>query len=177
MVHDPNDKGWWVLRGEQLEQEFLKTIAPHIDATVILNPDKLTNPKAPDFLFNGKVCDLKSQQTPFFRAGEIYGVSPSYAVTFNHKSYYEYKKKYPKILVLFWINWKELSRSIGTTEIQVKPINAVWVATLPEIEREGKKHPGHYYATRKFSANGNAKSSMILDVRKFKLIYTGTTDA
>ena len=87
-------------------------------------------------LVNGRLADLKVQETPFFKAQDHYGIDPQYAVSFNGGDYVSYKKQYPEIDIYFWVNWKMLEKEIGGRTYKVKPLVGFYRAqrSMPESQ-------------------------------------------
>jgi hypothetical protein len=85
LYHDLQDKSHWCRDGEQVEEAFVRQFGERLG--LIINPEKRTNPYAPDLLNtkNNKIGDLKLQSTPFFKAKSLYNIDPTYAVVFNLK--------------------------------------------------------------------------------------------
>src|SRR3989344_8017214 len=104
--HDTEDKSWWLLHGAQLEERFVEVCCKHLHLSAAINPVKITNPTAPDLVVNGRLADLKTQNTPFFTAAR-YGLDPRFAVTFNRKDYERYKRFYPDIDIYYWVDWTQ----------------------------------------------------------------------
>jgi hypothetical protein len=75
-----------------------------LDAAI--NPEKKTNPMVPDLVVNGRIADLKTQNTPFFTS-QRYSINPRFAVTFNRKDYERYSAMYPEIDIYFWLDWTQ----------------------------------------------------------------------
>jgi hypothetical protein len=173
-MHNTEDKKWWIKHGLKLELDFLSNIAPLIEDDIKLNPEKRTDPMAPDFIFNGELADLKSQNTPFFKADKLYGFDDSkWAVTFNGKDYNRYLSLYPEIKILFYVNWLVLEKTIGGIRYTVDPVNGVWLADIQKIAKFVKDGASsHDYMRRKFDTAGNAKSSFCLDLRKMKCLWS-----
>lgn len=65
-LKDLQAKGPWCATGEKLEHFFIKEYGGQFSLSI--NPEKLTNKYAPDLInvSNGKLGDLKTQNTPFF---------------------------------------------------------------------------------------------------------------
>jgi len=77
--------------GEKYEDKFVEICQAHnIDARI--NPEKETNKYAPDIEVKGKVSDLKTQTSPFFKSQEKFNISPLDTITLNHKDVERYKK-------------------------------------------------------------------------------------
>lgn len=161
--HNTEDKHWWLRHGERLELDFVDLCVTHLALDIRLNPAKLLDPTAPDLLVDGKIADLKTQNTPFFTASR-YGLDPRFTVTFNRKDYERYISLYPDIAIFYWIDWTQ------TTWRDMSVDYLAGVYTLPFskvcdlIERGA---PEHSYINRRSDSRGNAKSSFLFDVRHF----------
>ena len=171
--HDTEDKQWWVIEWAKKENLFVNEVCPRLGLNAIMNPAKGTDPYAHDILVDGKIADLKCQQTPFFKAGDLYNILSQYAITFNRKDYLRYRKMYPNIHIFFWIDWQTLEIQIGGKPYKVAPMSGVWKATLPQIKEliEGGNVPLHSYKRRQNDVSGNAKNSYILDLRLLEQLY------
>jgi len=168
--HHTEDKSWWLQHGEKLEILFVKICSERLNLNMAINPKKLTDPTVPDLLVDGKLADLKTQNTPFFTAGR-YGIDPRFAVTFNRKDYIRYKQLYPEIDIYFWIDWTQLEYKA----CKVDYLGGIFRLPFKDIELmiEGGA-PEHDYLHRKNDTIGNAKSSFILDIRKFQNLFSTT---
>lgn len=78
----------------------------HLELGIRLNPAKLLDLTAPDLLVDGRIADLKTQNTPFFTASR-YGLDPRFTITFNRKDYERYISLYPDIAIFYWIDWTQ----------------------------------------------------------------------
>ena len=161
MNYSTEDKEVWYKHGERIESLFVSTIAPSVGLDVIINPEKERNKYAHDLILDGyKKADLKNQGTPFFMSGR-YGCDPMETVSFNKKDYDRYKKIYPDIFVIFWVNWGKQSRygvDVGTK-------NGVWVFSLDELGEQIKNAPLHTYQKRVRDKLGNAKNSYLITLK------------
>lgn len=164
-LHSTEDKPWWCLHGNRLEEKFVKIISERTDVTASINPDKRHNKYAPDLIVGSWLADLKTQNTPFFTADK-YSVNPQYAVTFNRKDYERYTKTYPGIHIYFWIDWQTLT--YGTKVVHY--MHGIYGITFRRLSQLILEAPEHFYKKRIDDKTGNAKSSFILDVRQFKKI-------
>ena len=165
--HDTEDRGWWYIHGENLEEKFVRLCQKHFNFEAIINPAKNMDRAAPDLIIDGAVSDLKTQNTPFFTAGR-YGIAPRFAVTFNRKDYERYKRLYPDIVIYFWIDWKQTSWK----NIQVDYLGGIYrlpfhkVASIIESPA-----PEHFYMRRQAPGDVNAKSSFLIDIHRFEKIF------
>src|SRR5690606_9924466 len=99
---DLQEKSIWCKDGEKIEEAFVNKYGEKLNVTI--NPQKQTNPYAPDLLFDNKhFADLKTQNTPFFKAKKLYNIDSSYAIVFNRKDAERYYKDYPDIIIYFWV--------------------------------------------------------------------------
>jgi len=173
MLHNTEDKKWWVISGREKEDLFVNEVCPNLGIGAVINPEKETNPYVPDLLVHGRLADLKCQETPFFRSGSLYQIPSQYAVTFNRKDYLHYSLKYPDIVIYFWIDWKSLSKDVHGHIYKVNPMAGVWVADFQKIREkiECGKAPLHSYMRRSNDVIGNAKDSYLFDVRHFQCLY------
>jgi len=172
-MHNTEDKEWWVIEWRKQEDAFVNSVAPKLDLKAEINPEKFYNPYAADLIVNGRIADLKCQQTPFFKSEILFNIPNQYAVTFNHKDYLRYKVKYPSIMIYFWIDWKDLSKTIRGETYRVEPMAGIWrvgFENLKEnIEKQNVNH--HYYQRRVGDTAGNAIDSYVFDVRKFENLF------
>lgn len=167
-MHDTEDRYEWYGIGENLERHFVDKCRSELQWDIMINPEKEIDPTVPDLIYNGQLADLKTQQTPFFTASR-YGIDPQFAVTFNRKDYVRYSQMYPELIILFWVDWQELTWRDRVVEyhggIYVTPFREI--VTL--IENGAKEH---FYSRRRNDNRGNAKSSFIFDVRNFQSLVT-----
>lgn len=161
VLHDTEDKNWWTKYGEKLENLFLQNIAPEIGPNAQINPDKNTNRYAPDFIINGSLAELKTQNTPFFTASR-YGKDPGRTVTFNKKDYIRYLELYPKLPIYFYVRWDTLNWK----DLKVNPLHGVWMTEVKEVTNliTAKKAPLHEYQRRVDDHKGNARDSFLLSL-------------
>jgi hypothetical protein len=153
-IQDVEDKDQWCERSLSFEQHFVKVIAPMIGLDAEINPEKTSNPYAPDLLVEGRVADLKFRSTPFFTAEH-----PQWAVTLNCNDVDRYLKEWPDIRLFFWVYW-EACEAYGT---QVGELGGVWEAHLGDVA--GCRR--HVYQ-RRVGDQRNARDSFILDLRDLR---------
>jgi hypothetical protein len=172
-MHNTEDKGWWVIEWAKQEQLFVTQVCPKLGLAAAINPAKQHNRYAPDIVVDGRVADLKCQQTPFFKARVLYNLDPQYVVTFNRKDYLRYQRLYPGIQIYFWLDWQVREMLIGPTTFVVDPLAGVWRAPLGRIAAliEGGAAPLHTYQRRQADRQGNAKDSYLVDVRELECLY------
>lgn len=169
------DKQTWCDHGVKLENRFVADIAPLLaGVSVKTNPEKETDKYAPDILMDGQLADLKTQNTPFFKAEIFYNIPPQWAVTFNGKDYKRYTELYPGIKILFWCQWKQVEyvdKSTGEI-LKVDAMNGVWETNMEQIQGfiDGGA-PNHRYINRRNDTKGNAKDSYCFDLRKMKKLW------
>lgn len=116
--------------------------------------------------------DLKTVRTPLFKANDLYGIDPQFAVTFNEKDGRRYAELYPNIIVIFDVMWETTEMIIGGLQYNVKPMHRTYVGFLSSI-RQAIKMDGSQkieYARRKDDESGNAKTSFVFDVRRLQEI-------
>lgn len=167
--HDTEDKRWWMREGEVLEQQFVKLCQESLGIEAEINPDKRADPTVADLIVQGRLADLKAQQTPFFTARR-YGLDPQYCVTFNRKDYVRYLSLYPELDVFFWVNWRQTS----WRDIEVQPMVGVYLVAFDSLcRRISYGVPEHSYVRRTDDHKGNARSSFLFDVRSFQCLHGG----
>ena len=133
---------------------------------VLINPEKEINPYAPDLIYkDAQLADLKTQNTPFFKAKSLYNIDPSYAVVFNRKDAVRYYKKYPEIIVYFWVEWHSVRFVMCSFKQEVEYISGVWKIEFQNLVKLLIDAPKHSYQQRRDDKKGNAKVSFVLDIR------------
>jgi hypothetical protein len=166
--HNTEDRGWWYLHGETLENKFVDICQEKFNLNAQINPEKQTNKFAPDLLVNGAIADLKTQNTPFFLAGK-YKIPPRYAVTFNRKDYLRYKELYPQIVIYFWLDWTQTVSKWGRVDYYGGFFYLPFSDIAARIEKGAREHT---YIRRQDPDDRNAKSSFVLDIREFNALFT-----
>ena len=168
---DTEDKQSWCSYGEEKEDGFVNTRLSELGLDGFTNPAKKLDKYTHD-LFVSFQADLKTVRTPLFKARELYGIDPQYAVTFNHKDVERYKRLYPNIIVIFDIMWEQLSKEIGGTVYTVKPMHITAAGFIHDIRRAVMKSGSQCinYARRVDDTQGNAKSSWVFDARNLQII-------
>lgn len=164
------DKKAWAKVGMELEEKFLRDVAPSLCPDVRRNPAKDANPYAPDFIDEFGLADLKCQNTPFFTVRK-YGYNPGRTVTFNRKDYESYLAIDPELTVYFYVNWKQLAY-FKNPAVTVEPLHGVWkmpVSLVSELRQRGRAVEHKYYR-RKEDRAGNAKSSFLLCLDDLQLV-------
>lgn len=157
------DKKEWCKSGAEFEIKFCETMQS-LGFDIKINPEKNTNKYAPDLLFSGRVSDLKHIDTPFFLSKKYSGIDSEFAVTFNEKDLLRYKRKYPEIIILFYVSFKKSSMLGNCCDEHV----ACYWEDLEEIEKMCDNSKVVEYKNRINDTNGNAKKSFILDVRNMR---------
>lgn len=185
---DTEDKSKWLEIGVELENRFVRFMALHSHIDVRINPAKEDEPTAPDLYVPGYgLCDLKTQQTPFFTAGR-YGISPEHAFTINAKDIIRYRKLYPKIGIFIWLNW-ENNRASDSRFKEIPYKWGVYFTTLEQLiafidKGVAKEHSYQRRATnndsflgkRGMNSSKNASSSYVLDSRWLDPVVTSVTN-
>ena len=165
---DTEDKlAWCEKYGEETEHAFAVKRLYELGISGYLNPEK-RNDKFTHDLCGVFQIDLKTVRTPLFKAKELFGIDPQYAVTFNIKDGARYKNKYPNILVIFDIKWDTTLMNIGGVDYSVDPMHITVAGFLSDIRRAiiaSGKHQVEYQR-RVDDTSGNAKASFVLDSRK-----------
>ena len=176
ITHDTEDKSWWLQHGENLEFDFVTKCRNLLGLEISINPQKQKDKTAPDLIFEGRLADLKTQNTPFFTSSR-YGIDPCFCVTFNRKDFERYASMYPDIIVFFWVDWKQLSYKEFSTN-HLAGVFKVHFSKLREMVEAGA--PEHAYLRRINDKAGNAKTSFLFDVRKMSnlmdLVQDPTSD-
>lgn len=172
-LHDVQDKKWWVKQGEKKEIEFVERIAPSLGLISRINPQKRSNPYAPDLVVNNHLADLKYREIPFFTSYNKYGIPPQYAVTFNRKDYTNYYFNYPDVVIYFWVDWRTTTHKLGKSFYAVRPMTGVWRGDFGKLVElvQSKMARLHYYANRQNDMLGNARSSYVLDLRDMDELF------
>lgn len=161
---DLQAKTLWCRDGERIEEAFVQKFGKELKLTI--NPEKVDNPYAPDLVHNGKqLADLKTQNTPFFKAGKLYDIDPSYAVVFNRKDAVRYYRKYPDIIIYFWVEWHSVKFEMNNFTQEVEYINGVYRIPFKDLIPILQISPEHSYQQRIDDNKGNAKSSFVLNIR------------
>jgi hypothetical protein len=161
---DLQNKTLWCKDGEKIEQVFVNKFGAKLG--LIINPEKTINPYAPDLLKdNTLLADLKTQNTPFFKAKDLYGIDPTYAVVFNRKDAERYLKHYKEIIIYFWVEWHSVKFVMGNTIKEVDFLDGVWSIKFVDLIGLLKVAPEHFYQQRVNDTKGNAKGSFVLDIR------------
>ena len=155
------DRSPWYSLGETYEKKFCERIAPSLGLDAYINPEKAHNPKLPDLIVNGTLADLKVRTHPFFMAQEKYRIDPQYCIMFNRKDYEYYSRRFPNLLLYFWVKWEETERYIGGYTRRVMPMEGVWRASFKDVVKCADKG---IFGQVKW---GNGCDSFALDLMNF----------
>lgn len=160
------DKLAWCAYGEETEHVFSQQRLFDLGLAGHVNLEKKTNPYTHD-LFVQFPVDLKTVTTPLFMAWEMYDLDPQYTVTINHKDVTRYKQLYPNILIMFDVNWKELSKEINGNVYTVAPMTTTVAGFVSDVRRAVQKcgNKKITYKNRIDDNSGNAKESWVFDIR------------
>lgn len=163
--NDLQNKGVWCEDGASQEKVFVKKYGEQLG--LIINPEKVNNPYAPDLLNtkNDILADLKTQNTPFFQAKSRFGYDPQFTVVFNGKDRERYKSQYPKIEIYFAVDWQAVKFENNSGAIEVNPMIGVWFIPFPKLDVILGNAPYHEYQQRVWDEKGNAKGSYILNLK------------
>ena len=155
---DLQDKLAWCEEGERREREFVGN--HNITGWGIgLNPGKQKDVCAYDLL--GIVpMDLKSIDTQWRDSQAMFGIPPEYAISINLGALQRYRKKYPNIILVLDVAWA------GTYTLTIPRAQA--------LQKAGKAKP-HQYEKRKNDTKGNAKVSLIFDLRDLDEVVRGNS--
>lgn len=165
--HNTEDKFWWLRHGEGLEHRFVEICLSKLNLDASINPEKALNPMVPDLIMEGKLADLKTQNTPFFTAGR-YGLEPRFAVTFNRKDYERYQTLYPHLIIYFWVDWIQTEWK----EMRVDYLGGIFRLPFKDVAHMIERGaPEHHYKHRGDPGDRNAKSSFLLDIRAFDTVF------
>lgn len=160
---DLQNKILWCKEGERIEEVFVSKYGDKLG--LVINPDKKSNPYAPDLLKStGGLGDLKTQNTPFFKVKKLYGLNPSYTVVFNRKDYERYRSIYPGIEIFFWVEWHSVKFQMGGFIQEFDYINGVWSIPFASLCEVIERSQEHFYKQRISDRNGNARSSFVINL-------------
>src|ERR1700722_13873446 len=146
---DVENRTAWYGHGDTAEMAFVGKFGQQLGVT--LNPEKATNPAAPDLLFDGCLADLKHQSTPLFTAKQRYKIDPTFAVTFNLKDaldYGEHGKNHKDFIIFYWIDWFALKMEMGGKTYEAQPLQGVWKISFSELDAMRKNAPILWYNKR-----------------------------
>lgn len=165
------DKLAWCEYGEKTEHLFSQQKLFELGLAGHVNLEKKTNPYTHD-LFVQFPVDLKTVTTPLFMSQEMYNLDPQYTVTFNHKDAVRYKNLYPNIIIVFDVNWQELTKEINGKVYTVAPMNITVAGFISDVSRAVRKcgNKKIIYKNRIDDQLGNAKESWVFDIRNLHKI-------
>lgn len=184
VLHNTEDKNWWLQEGETREGEFLELCAAqNILKGIVPNPERTANRKhLPEYFYRGALLDLKDHRIPFFEAERTRQIPPRYALTLDEQDVIDIETKYPTCRLVFYVNWMavkyqkvRLDEKGGETilrEIVIQPLHGIWGMTparMRELTAENKNI--HEYLRRKDDRRGNAKTSFGVDLRRLTQIW------
>jgi hypothetical protein len=163
---DVENRPFWYEHGEAKELAFVEKFKA---LNFKINPEKRENVAAVDLLdANGNLCDLKVQNTPFFVSAR-YDVDPQFAVTFNKKDLIRYSIEYPKIDIVYWVEWQIVKAIFGTSSQEivrkVEPMSGVWKISLGDIATlcDDKKNLHSYL--KRVNDKSNATNSYVINLQ------------
>lgn len=161
-MHDPQDKAYWVKRGQELEKLFHETV--HIVGCASSFPTaKIDDPYGHDFLLT-RPMDLKVQIEPFRKAYELYKIPVEYAISINKKDLHRYTDLYPNIVFVVVV--------LFGGEVEIRQMTIQRARALVD---KGSAHE-HFYKNRRKDIYGNAASSFIFDLRDLDEIEVSVSD-
>jgi hypothetical protein len=155
---DLQDKAKWCKIGLVKEIDFIIKYGKRF--CLEINKNKIEDKFAPDlFDFkNGKFADLKTQNTPFFMAWDLYSYCPQFTVVFNKKDRSRYLENYKNIDIYFWIDWHRIS--LG--KYCVIPMECIAKINFQNLNRLCLDEKLHKYKQRINDKKGNAKESYLI---------------
>jgi len=192
LLHDTEDKNWWLQWGEGKEKAFKtfcekQSILPGLD----FNPERAggKNKGAPEFVYKDCYLDVKVQNQPFFESAKLYKIPPRYAVTLNWSDVRDVREKYQECVIIYWVNWvpvKYIKTAPRKTmpprevaNITIDSLHGIWMIDPPKLfkleEKAIKDGTLHWYLRRFGDKKGNAKSSYVIDIRDADLIWLDPT--
>ena len=167
MVANTEDKASWCEQyGEDVERGFTVGRLYELGLAGHLNLSKRQDKYTHD-LFVSFPADLKTVRTPLYKAQELYGVDPQYAVTFNCKDAARYRSLYPSIVVIFDVRWENCAKDLGGRRYSVDDMHLTAAGFLTSISEAVRRSGNrvHTYGRRVNDTAGNAKDSWVFDIR------------
>ena len=162
-IPELEDKQEWCSLGELQEHEFVRRYG--LKLKVMLHPDKKSDPYGPDLIHHcGWLAELKTRNTPFFMAGQKYGLDPQTAVTINRKDIERYADKYKDLLLYFAVSWDAEER-FG---VKVDELSGIWGIRFSNLFDLCLDAPLHAYQNRTNDNQGNAKDSYVVCLTKME---------
>jgi len=183
VLHNTEDKDWWLKEGETREREFLELCAAqNILKGIVPNPERTANRKhLPEYFYRGALLDLKDHRIPFFEAQRVRDIPPRYALTLDEQDVIDIETKYPTCRFVFYVNWMAvkyqkimLDETNGETilrEIVIQPLHGIWGMTPARMRELIAGENTHEYLRRKDDRRGNAKTSYGIDLRRITQIW------
>lgn len=163
MIH-PNDKAGWCRAGERMEREFVRDMA-EAGMHFKINPEKEHNPYAVDLLMllgdAWVPADLKRRETRFRKAGALYGIPTTTAVTLNVADCKRYAKEEPRVWLVFDVDYP-VEVVDGAEYPAVRMIRFASLDDVRSLVRSGIAKL-HRYKTRD-GTDGNKTESYVFDV-------------
>ena len=165
------NKKVWCQQAEPNERAFAVQRLFDLGLAGAINVEKRDNPYTHDLFINWP-SDLKTVRTPLFKAQELYGIDPQWAVTFNVKDAHRYREKYPNIVVIFDVKWEVTCKEIGGCMYEVEPMHVTYAGFLDDLRRAVVKAGSQRiaYQRRVNDTAGNAKESFVFDLRDLHFI-------
>ena len=161
---DTEQKDAWYEFGEKREQAFVSAVAPNIGLDANINPEKDQKDHALDLVVDDVYADLKTQETPFFKAETKYGVPPQYAVTFNMNDYRRYKRKEHGFEIYYWVRWAG-EEAYGYSVEQMEGVWSIGFERLRSLIENGRFSKHAYRRRQNERRDGNSRRSYVLDLR------------
>lgn len=159
---DNQDKAGWCEKGGAVEQTFVDRYGFALNLQI--NPGKQNSKFVPDLLFGkSTIAELKSRTVPFFQAHSRFGLDPQYAVTINQKDIEYYTRDYPKMLLYFWVHWKQTD-GYG---VRLMPMLGVWGVRLDQLLLLCTEDRLHEYQER-IGDEVNATHSYVVSLENMK---------
>ena len=157
---NPQSKREWIDYGKQKEQEFWDLC---METSMFPGIKRNTEDPVyyPEFIFSGRYLDLKYQETPLFKAKELYGIDPTYAITYNVQDRDDCTDKYSPCDNIFWVKWARGYR-YGT---RVRPRNGLWYMSYEKMVELTNTAEVITYQNRIDDEQGNAASSFVLNLK------------
>jgi hypothetical protein len=184
VLHNTEDKDWWLKEGEIREREFLQLCAEkNILKGISINPERTgtRNKALPEFFYQGALLDLKDHRTPFFEAQRVRDIPPRYALTLDEQDVIDIETKYPACRFVFYVNWiavkyqkivlDEKGCETILREIAIQPLHGIWGMTPARMRELVTDKTIHEYLRRKDDRRGNAKTSFGVDLRRLTQIW------
>jgi len=185
VLHNTEDKDWWLKEGEGRERDFLQLcVEKNILKGIVPNPERVgKRSKAflPEFFYRGALLDLKDHRIPFFEAARVRNIPPRYALTLDEQDVLDIEIKYPGCRLVFYVNWMavkyqkvnvdERGRESIAREIVIEPLHGIWGMTPARMRKLIQDRGTHEYLRRKDDRRGNAKTSYGVDLRSLTQIW------